>query len=222
MLPMQQDERFLKNPLFKGFTPEEIGLLLDVLKAEILKLTEKRIIIYEGDSNPYIFSVLTGEAYGIKYDASGRETIYNHFSQGCIFGDVLAVSASKESPVTVIAFPGTELLRFRFDSIVSADTAHSDLRSRLLRNLTSELSNKFFELQDRVNCLVAPTLREKIITFLENEARRQKSKKVVVSLNRERLAAYLSTDRSALSRELSNMKKDGMINFDKNQFTLLV
>ncbi len=221
-MPVQQDERFLKNPLFKGFSQAETGLLLDVLQAETIKLAEQKIIIYEGDSNPYIFSVLSGEVYGIRYDGSGRETIYNHFSQGCIFGDVLAVSTAKESPVTVIASSATELLRFRFDALTAANTEHPDLRSRLLRNLTAELSNKFFELQDRVNCLVAPTLREKIMIFLENEARKQKSKKITASFNRERLAAYLNTDRSALSRELSRMKKDGVIDFDKNRFSLLV
>ena len=205
-----------------GFKLKEIQILLSVLQAETIKLAEKRILIYEGDSNPYIFSVLSGEAYGAKYDDNGRETIYNHFSQGCIFGDVLAVSLSKESPVTVIGYPETELLKFRFNNLVSLSTEHLDLRSRLLRNLTSELSNKFFELQERVNCLVAPTLRNKIILFLENESKKQKSKKITVSFNRERLAAYLNTDRSALSRELSNMKKDGMIDFDKNKFTLLV
>lgn len=219
---MQQDEKYLENTLFRGFTLKEITLLLDVLKAETIKLTEKRIIIYEGDSNPYIFSVLSGEAYGAKYDDSGREVIYNHFSQGSIFGDVLAVSSSKESPVTVIAYPETELLKIRFDNLVSSSAEVLDLRSRLLRNLTSELSNKFFELQERVDCLVAPTLRNKIIAFLENESRRQKSKKITVAFKRERLAAYLSTDRSALSRELSNMKRDGLIDYDKNLFTLIV
>jgi len=73
-----------------------------------------------------------------------------------------------------------------------------------------------------VDCLVAPSLREKIMMFLENQTKKQKSKKITLSLNRERLAAYLNTDRSALCRELSRMKKDGIIDFDKKEFVLLV
>jgi CRP-like cAMP-binding protein len=165
---------------------------------------------------------LSGEAYGVKYDVSGREIIYNQFPEGSIFGDVLAVSSSKESPVTIITYPGTVLLKFRFDKLVSSSGGSHELRARLLKNLTAELANKFFGLQDRVNCLVSPTLRDKITVFLENEARKQKSRSFTVSLNRERLAAYLNTDRSALSRELSYMKKDGIIDFDKNKFTLLI
>jgi len=222
MLPMQQNEKIFKNPLFFGFAQAEIESMLDILQAKTIKIAEKRVVIREGERNPYIFMVLSGEAYGIKYDIFGRETIYNHFSPGSVFGDVLAVSAVKESPVTVIASPGTELLQFRFDSLVSAKTEHLELRSKLLRNLTSELANKFFELQDRVDCLVAPSLREKIMMFLENQTKKQKSKKITLSLNRERLAAYLNTDRSALCRELSRMKKDGIIDFDKKEFVLLV
>ena len=34
------------------------------------------------------------------------------------------------------------------------------------------------------------------------------------------MAEYLNADRSALSRELSRMKKDGIIDYKKNMFTI--
>ncbi len=34
------------------------------------------------------------------------------------------------------------------------------------------------------------------------------------------MADYLCIDRSALTRELNNMKKDGLLDFDKNTFHL--
>jgi Mn-dependent DtxR family transcriptional regulator len=35
------------------------------------------------------------------------------------------------------------------------------------------------------------------------------------------MAEYLNVDRSALSRELSNMKKEGLIDYRKNRFIIL-
>ena len=40
-------------------------------------------------------------------------------------------------------------------------------------------------------------------------------------MSREQLAQYLCVNRSALSNELSKMKREGLIDFHKDQFTLL-
>lgn len=220
MLHMQQNESLLNCPLFFGFTNEEIKQLLKMLEAKKIPCGTEKIIMHEGDSNPYIFIVLSGEAYGVKYTSSGKETIYTRLSAGSVFGDVLAASSNKVSPVTMRTYPKTVLIKFRIDKLVCDNGKNTNLRIKLLKNLAAELAEKLFDLQERLNCLVSPSLRGKIITYLYNEAKKQNSCNITVPLNRERLAAYLNTDRSALSRELSHMKKDGIINFHKNKFIL--
>jgi CRP-like cAMP-binding protein len=44
---------------------------------------------------------------------------------------------------------------------------------------------------------------------------------ITLPLNREDLADYLGVNRSALSRELSNMKSDGLIEYKKSSFSIL-
>ena len=39
--------------------------------------------------------------------------------------------------------------------------------------------------------------------------------------NREELAKFLCVNRSALSHELSNMQKEGLIKYNKNKFEIL-
>lgn len=218
---MQQNGILLKNPLFHDFSIKEISALLNLLEAEQITCKAERIILHEGETNTHIYNVVCGEAYGVKYDISGRETVYTKFPTGSIFGDVLAVSKNKKSPVTVITKPNTILIRFSFEKLVSTDNTGLVLPAKLLKNLTSEVANKFFDLQDRVDCLVSASLREKIITFLNNEAKTQKGEYIVINQTRERFAAYLNADRSALSRELSSMKKEGIIDFKKNRFRIM-
>ena len=48
----------------------------------------------------------------------------------------------------------------------------------------------------------------------------QSSKKFTIPFNRQQLADYLSVDRSSMTVELYKMKDEGLIDFDKNNFTV--
>ena len=218
---MQPNVCLMSTPLFTGFTIQELDELLELLEAEEIVYKNGGTIITEGESNPYIYILLDGEAVAVRYSASGREEIFTRLTSGSVFGDVLAVSLHEKSPVTITATTGTAVLRFCFDTLVDAKAESSSLRTRLLKNLISELAQKFFELQSRINCLVRASLREKILVFLEGESRRNVGGTAIhTDMNRERLAAYLNADRSALSRELAKMKKEGLIDFYRNSFIL--
>lgn len=217
---MQRNKNLEEISLFDGFSKPEKTELMLCIDAEMIRCENEKIILHEGDRNTWIFIVLAGEAYGVKYDLSGREVIYTKMTRGSIFGDMLAVSVNNESPVTIRASAGTEILRFCFENLVAPEGESPALRVRLLKNLTSELAQKYFDLQVRMNCLLCPTLREKIIEYLQNEVRKQKGYTFNITLNREKLASYLNIDRSALSRALSSMKKDGILDFYKNSFKL--
>ena len=41
-----------------------------------------------------------------------------------------------------------------------------------------------------------------------------------IPFDRQQMADYLNLDRSALSKELSRMKKEGILDFHKNEFVL--
>ena len=65
------------------------------------------------------------------------------------------------------------------------------------------------------------TTREKLLSYLPDEAQRSRSASFSIPFNRQQLADFLSVDRSAMSNELGKMRKEGLIEFHKNQFTLL-
>ena len=65
------------------------------------------------------------------------------------------------------------------------------------------------------------TTREKLISYLSEEARKQNSAVITIPFNRQQLADYLSVDRSAMSSELGKMRDDGLLEFEKNRFKLI-
>lgn len=83
------------------------------------------------------------------------------------------------------------------------------------------VAQKNMQLMEKIDVTSKKTLREKILTYLSLLAQHKGSTYIEVPLGRVELADYLCADRSALTRELSNMKRDGLLDYDKNTFHLL-
>ena len=94
-------------------------------------------------------------------------------------------------------------------------------RPRLLQNLVRTISDKYFLLSRRVDLLVMKTLRATVCAYLLSEAEQQGSMTFTIPFSRIQLADYLNCDRSALSRELSLMQRDGLLDTYRSSFKLL-
>ena len=77
--------------------------------------------------------------------------------------------------------------------------------------------------KSRITALDFVSNEESEIVFVSMHSMRTKSGSdtVTIRMSREQLAQYLCVNRSALSNELSKMKKDGIIDFKGSRFTLL-
>ena len=91
----------------------------------------------------------------------------------------------------------------------------------LIENMLKEVSKKNLELTRKIQHTSQRTTREKLLSYLSEQAQKHKSASFSIGFNRQELADYLSVDRSAMSLELSKMQKDGLIKYDKFHFTLL-
>ena len=137
---------------------------------------------------------------------------------GGVFGDVLGGS-SLASPVTVLAATACEVLLVPYEQLLLSDG--SPAHQRVLQNLVRTISDKYFLLSRRVDLLVLKSLRAKVCAYLLNESERAGSLTFSIPFSRVQLADYLNCDRSALSRELSLMQKDGLLDTFKSSFKLL-
>jgi CRP-like cAMP-binding protein len=59
------------------------------------------------------------------------------------------------------------------------------------------------------------------MAYLLNQAKLQGSSSFTIPYDRQALADYLEVDRSGLSAEISKLRKDGILESEKNQFRLL-
>ena len=93
--------------------------------------------------------------------------------------------------------------------------------ARLVRNLLTEMARKNLLLSRKLRLITPHTIRERLLTYLSGEAVRRGTRSFVIPFDRQQLADYLAVERSALSAELSRMRRDGLIECERSRFTLL-
>jgi CRP-like cAMP-binding protein len=83
------------------------------------------------------------------------------------------------------------------------------------------LAERTLAMNSRIQVLSKTTLRLRLLTFLSQCAEENGSKTFQIPFDRAALASYLGANRAALSRELSAMKREGILDFYKSSFRLL-
>ena len=206
--------------LFSGIEPGEIAELLNCLQARRVQYASGEMILEEGSRVRKFGIILSGHARSIKWDTSGRVIILTLLEKGSEIGVLLAAQPEKESPVSIQAQDDVSVLMIPYDRVLAPCIKACPKHDRLLRNYISIVAQKGLFLHERIDCLLKSTVREKIMTYLLRISHEQKSTSFQIPLNRNAMSEYLNIERSALSRELSNMKRDGLIDYHLNNFRL--
>lgn len=206
-------------PLFAGLGEKTILDFLSRIMVFPTAAGRDEHILEQGERQEGIHIILTGRARGERVTADGRVQTVNEFGPGELFGEVLS-GADMDSPVTVCMLEGGSFLRLSLASLLEAPGEDRRIGERMLRNLIGQISEKYFNLMNRIEMVLCPTLRGKIAMYLL-KYRKNSSNAVIIPHSREEQAAYLNCDRSALSRELSRLRKEGIIDYSGKAFTIL-
>jgi CRP-like cAMP-binding protein len=83
------------------------------------------------------------------------------------------------------------------------------------------IQNKTQKTCEHLEVLSQRTIRDRIYTFFEILSTKTNSRQFEIPFTMSNMADYLSVDRSAMSRELSKMKDEGIIKINKRKVTLL-
>ena len=139
---------------------------------------------------------------------------------GGLFGEAFACTGIEKFPFSVIAAEPSDVLFVKCRHILSPCPSVCAFHATLIKNLTLILATKNIALAQKLKHLTRPTTREKLLSYLSEQAQLTHSKSFDIPFNREQLADYLSVDRSALSAVLSHLKKDKLLHYHKNHFEL--
>ena len=212
----------IKNsPVFYGMNDEELRGLLECFNARIRRYEKDEMIIRQGDMIANIYLILDGEVNIEKDSYWGRRIIISRLSRNDNLALSFVGSKDVESSVDAIAIKDTLVLVLSYEKCTSMCQNACTRHKVLINNLFQILSKENIELIQKIENVSQKTIRDKLLTYLSNEAQKRHSNSVDIHFNRQDLADYLNVDRSAMSFELSKLQKEGLIEYNKNHFELL-
>ena len=202
--------------MFSKKSKEDILNLFSETNYSIKKYSKNNIIAIEGDTCTSIGLVLEGNV-DIKRMLGSKVIHLSSFSNGNVFGEVIAFSDINIYPATVIASSASEIMFIAKDDFIKFCTHNEEFLGMFLNTLT----NKIFLLNKSITNLTFTNIRQKICHFLISEYKVQNSKNIKLNMTKEKLAESLGTTRPSLSRELINMKELGLIDYSRSHILIL-
>jgi CRP-like cAMP-binding protein len=194
------------------------GTSVDLSFVQVTEYPSEYTLEIEGAKSNYIGVVLSGSILVKTYSLTGKSFIIRSLSEGDIYGDVLVFgSHSKAYAGTLITKGKTTIAKIYNSDFKRLLLTHPTI----LTNFLTILSDKTYELNNKNKLLSQETLRDKILYYLHQERKKQKTNVIKLNKTKEELAEELDVQRPSLSRELINMKNEKIIEYDRYTITIL-
>jgi CRP-like cAMP-binding protein len=206
--------------LFNNIIADDLSAMLSCLGVKYKKYEKRSIIVLAEDNADHVGIVLGGAVLIVKEDFVGNRSIVDRIGQYDMFGEAFACAGIQKSPVTIVAAENCEIMWIQFRRIINTCSANCVFHSKLIENMMKLLALKNIQMNQKLEITSKRNLRDKLTAYLLIQAKEAKSLDFAIPLSRSELADYLYVDRSALSRELCNMRDEGLIEFNKNHFCI--
>jgi CRP/FNR family transcriptional regulator, cyclic AMP receptor protein len=217
MTPGRQSETLARIDLFRSLSKDEIARL-DTRCIWRRARAKEWIIDYQDESTD-VFFLITGVARVMIRTISGRETILRDIEAGAFFGELAAIDGQSRS-ASILAITDATIAKMSAPTFLETVTGHPDVSLQLLRLITGQVRM----LANRVNEFTTLAIRERLLMELLRLSRPSKAapKEAIISPPpvHADLAGRISTRRETVTKELSAMEREGLVQRARGSLTL--
>lgn len=206
------------NMLFLGMNEAEIKEALRLLEAREKRYERGELIFHAGSLTSLMGIVLAGSVTVESNDVWGNRTILSHVGRNQVFAETYAFLREEPLLVDVAANEACHILFLRIDMLSAVGR---ELSNKLLANLLMISAHKNLHLSGRSFHTSPKTIRGRVMSYLNSVLIQTGKQEFDLPFNRQQLADYLNVERTALSKELGKMQKDGLFTVRKNHFVVL-
>lgn len=207
--------------LFLGIEKSDLEPLLSCLSAKQAHYEKGSAVFHSGEPTDSFGIVLSGQVQVVQDDYYGNRSILAKIGPGNLFGESFACADNKTLPVSVMATTESELLFIDCRRLAAPCQKACGFHSRLIQNMLDIVARKNIALTQKIEFISKRSTREKLLSYLSSEAQKSGSSRFCIPFDRQELADYLSVERSAMSAVLSKLRKEGVLNFHRDEFELL-
>ncbi len=206
--------------LFSGIEGPERESLMNCLQAVPRRYKKGEMVLSAGDA-PSVGMITSGAVQVVAEDPMGNRTIIGRMEAGDLFGEAFACAGAEHLPFSVEAVADCDVMLIDVKRILVTCPTACPFHSRLIENLMAILARKNIMLGAKIRHLSRRSTRDKLLSYLTEQAREAGSRSFMIPFNRQELADYLCVDRSAMSSELSRLRAEGVLDYEKNEFCFL-
>ena len=210
-----------KVNLFDDIDDNGIAKLMGCINPVIRHLGDGEMVLCAGEVTRHIGVVLAGSVRGVRPNSDGSQALIAQKTAGEVYGAILACTDGTPSPVSLHSCGESVVMLIDYEGMLMLCPQTCEHHSLLVRNMLRVISRQYFALHENISYLTLKGVRAKLCAYLYNRSGMGRQSQFIVPLSRGDLAEYLGIDRSAMSRELSRMKAEGIIDFYKNSFKIL-
>lgn len=206
--------------LFEGIREEELEGMLTCLGAVVRRMKKKQVLFLEGEPARFVGIVLSGRVQILWEDLEGNRSIVAGIEPGELFAEVFACAGVQALPVSAVAATDGEVLMLDCRRALSPMAHGCPFQTRLIGNLLRVMAEKNLLLHQKLELASKRTTREKLMTYLQEQAKKNASREFTIPYDRQGLADYLGVERSAMSAELSKLCREGRLETRRSWFRL--
>lgn len=207
--------------LFAGIAPQELGSMLNCLSAKVVSFAKGDPVFLEGDPAGFVGLVLEGSVQIVRDDFYGNRSVLTHAEPGDIFAEAYACAGMAAMPVSGYALTGSKVMLLDCRKMLTVCSNACGFHNRLVKNLLGLTAQKNLKLTAKIQFMSQKTTRDKLMAYLSQQAKDHRSPIFTIPFDRQTLADYLGVERSAMSAEISKLRKDGILECKGSAFHLL-
>ena len=219
---MEELSYLLKRcPLFYGIREDELYPLLKCCAAREERYEPGELVLRMGEAMNSMMVLVEGKVLVFQEDFWGQKEELYHIGEGEVFGQSYSCARTPALPVQLIAEKVCRAVFLDYQRMITFCSLACDFHTRLIQNLLRILAEANVGFENRGRHMSRRTTREKLLSYLSQQALQRGSRTFEIPYIRQELADYLGVDRSAMSSELGRMKAEGILNYRKNWFELI-
>ena len=207
-----------KSTFYQNIEKEELNKLLSSLQSNTLFYKSNQTIAYSIGNREIIGIIDEGTANLVRYDYDGKRSILEEMDDEDIFSDLFLSTESGE--ISVIATSDCKVTFIEYNELLELAKKNSTAL-QIINNLIQLMASKIVKKNERIELLTTRSIRNKLLNYFELQAKKNNSKSFNLNYSYTDLADYLSVDRSAMMRELKNLKEDRLITDTNKKITIL-
>lgn len=210
-----------KVDLFKDITFSELENMFLCLRPNIKQYQKDEIIALEGDDIKNFGILLEGKLMLYKEKFDGTRVLLKQVHPGQLFGEIASFSDKRKWPAQVQVAKNSTVMFMPPEKITNTCTNLCRGHRMLTLNMIKIISKKAINLNKTIEYLSVKSIRQKIAYYLLDQYKKTKSRNFMLDMNRNELSDFLNVTRPSLSREMANMRDEGLIDFHRSSIKLL-